>query len=156
MIIPRARARYYSSRVDNNTTMGRSLRSRYAEGSSRKVTQVTSSSGEPSIRFNEFDLIQSENQGRRRISSSSDSAFSARSSSDLKRTIREKRGGSIVGEKKNEMERSRFSERTISFSLTYLLLFTAFIHPLRAARYIYIYIIRIYIFIYIYKYRDIC
>lgn len=122
-------------------------------GKLRKLPRVVAS-----LRFvYEFDLIQSEtNQGRRRISSSSDSAFSARSSSDLKRTIREKRGGSIVGEKKNEMERSRFSERTISFSLTYLLLFTAFIHPLRAARYIYIYIIRIYIFIYIYKYRDIC
>lgn len=116
-------------------------------GKLRKLPRVVAS-----LRFvYEFDLIQSEtNQGRRRISSSSDSAFSARSSSDLKRTIREKRGGSIVGEKKNEMERSRFSERTISFSLTYLLLFTAFIHPLRAARYIYIYIIRIYIFIYIY------
>lgn len=115
-------------------------------GKLRKLPRVVAS-----LRFvYEFDLIQSEtNQGRRRISSSSDSAFSARSSSDLKRTIREKRGGSIVGEKKNEMERSRFSERTISFSLTYLLLFTAFIHPLRAARYIYIYNTYIYIHIYI-------
>lgn len=152
MIIPPARV-YYSSRVDNNTTIGRSLRSQYAEGSEESYASwcpsYQVSSGEASIRLR--IRFNNPKQARHRIPSSRGTRARIRFSNRLlfRTTIWkerfEEREAEVSWARKNETGRSRFSERTISFSLTYLLLFTAFIHPLRAARYIY----NMWIYIYI-------
>lgn len=134
MIIPPARV-YYSSRVDNNTTIGRSLRSQYAEGSEESYASwcpsYQVSSGEASIRLR--IRFNNPKRARHRIPSSRGTRARIRFSNRLlfRTTIWkerfEEREAEVSWARKNETGRSRFFG-THDLVLVNLLIFIHSIH----------------------------